>query len=160
MTFALVNYPAIGLLRAQGRFNTERKISGICAGLFLILAFLGAWCGGALSMAIAVAIYNVLSGILFLRCTLGPDWRQIGSIFIPPLVLSTLAIGSSYLVGLHIAINNRMGCLERISVILVITAPLYAVLVRLLMPDLWKEMLTHLRPLWRRAMLILRLGKS
>ena len=67
MAMSLVNYPTIGFLRAQGRFHAERTLSGVCAGMFLLAALLGAILGGSLSMSIAVAIYNFVAGIMFLR---------------------------------------------------------------------------------------------
>jgi O-antigen/teichoic acid export membrane protein len=149
MAFALVNYPAVGLLRAQGRFDMERKISGICAGLFLIVAFFGAYCGGSLSMAIAVAIYNVVAGVLFLRCAMGPDWRAIAAIFVKPLVPSVLAIGLAYLLSWHMSAVDRVGCLKQVVVVTALGGVGYAIAARIMIPEAWKEGMVHLRPIWR-----------
>lgn len=150
MAFGLVNYPVVGMLRAQGRFDIERTLSAVCAGIFLVAAFLGAWLGGSLSMAIAVAIYNLIAGLIFVRIGIGRNWWKIISIFLLPTVCSAYAIGLGYVLSLRINGTTRVGWMEQVAVIMLVGGIIYTISARLLMHDTWNEAMPHLRGLARR----------
>ncbi|HWB54753.1 MAG TPA: oligosaccharide flippase family protein [Tepidisphaeraceae bacterium] len=152
MAMALLNYPALGLLRAQGRFRTERRLSAACAVMFLIAALIGAASGGALSMAIAVSIYNAIAGtVYFLTATKG-TLRQFIVFYAPQLALSAVCIGGAYIVTqMMVPTPNSSGLLWlQIGLTVSISAVSYAIAMRLLMRQVWDELMSHMVPIWRR----------
>ncbi|HEY1683533.1 MAG TPA: oligosaccharide flippase family protein [Tepidisphaeraceae bacterium] len=153
MAMSLINIPAISLIRAQGRFATERTMAGICAGIFLIAAFCGASLRSSLTMAIAVAIYNVIAGTLYVSVALEGEWQITASIFAWPLILASLAIACGYVVARQIPLTSRLQCIEQMLVLAAVATPLYMLGAWKLMPDVWAEAKHHLRPILRRLRL-------
>lgn len=151
MGMSLMSYPSVGFLRAQGRFATERTLSGICAAMFLVAATLGAMLGGSLSMGIAVAIYNVIAGFIYLRIALGPVWGEIFSVYLPAWLLSMPTIGLGYLLSRVIAPGTGMHeWLIQIGLVIGVGVPTYTLAARWALPEVWAEMIGHLLPMMRK----------
>ncbi len=133
------------LLKAQGRFQTLTIISVAHAIFFAIAGVLGAYYGGALGMAWAVAVgiacfgpLRIFLGVRALRGNAGQIWKPFALFFslfgvsqVVPLVLS------------HVVFHDSPAWTVLLS--LGIGTPLYVLLLRTFAPDVWNDLSSRLK---------------
>ena len=102
MALQLANAAAINFLQAQGRFTTVLRLSIVCGTLFIAMVTAGALLGGATSVSVAVAVYNVVIGLTCLYLALRPfggRWGEVLPIYLTPLALGAVAVGAGWATG-------------------------------------------------------------
>jgi O-antigen/teichoic acid export membrane protein len=141
MAIKIIGAPANSLLYAQGRFKTEAIFAVISAAAFIGMVTIGAWRGGAAGVAIAAMAHMIITEPLHLHVALGSTgrgWAAVLSTFVPPAIMSCIAIGSGWLLSRLIpAVPARDWWV--IGVVGVTSAAIYLPLLRFTLPAVWEE---------------------
>jgi hypothetical protein len=86
--------PALNFILAQGRFRFQLAWASGSALVYLPLAFLGAWAGGAVILAVAVSVFWAVAAPLLVRQAIGPgggSWGDVAALFLRPAAMATIA---------------------------------------------------------------------
>lgn len=153
MALQLSNSTVISLLQAQGRFRSWLWVSAWCAIIFVVLVLSAAQVGGAVSVAIAVAVYNGIAGLLHLYVALqagGSVGKDILAISITPFAVGCLVIGCAVVLSRSLPQLAAEPFLQALA-IPVISFGSYIPLVRRVAPNEW-DALSKKFPMWRRRM--------
>ena len=140
------------LLTANGKFNAQWKWSIASIPVFFLLIALGCKLGGAIGVALGVAVFFIVTAPSFSYFALRPagcSLRDIAGIYLPPTVCSTGAVAFGLLVARLPQLQGRD--LSMIAVICALTAVTYALSVRWLSPTATREAMQKLSLLWGRA---------
>lgn len=92
--FMLLVEPALNFILAQGRFRFQLAWASGSALVYLPLAFLGAWAGGAVILAVAVSVFWAVAAPLLVRQAIGPgggSWGDVAALFLRPAAMATIA---------------------------------------------------------------------
>ncbi|MCS7033893.1 MAG: oligosaccharide flippase family protein [Phycisphaerae bacterium] len=153
MALAFIGAPATSLIRAQGRFGTFFFWSAGISLAYLLMIGVGAWLAEASGVALAVAIYYGIFGPAGLRVAVGrlPGfWRNVLVTFYVPLLLGILAClgaySSRFLFGAVEASH-----LASLLWIVVTALLLYCLMIRIVLPSRWQELIVRLRSLRRQT---------
>jgi len=155
MAFRTSGWAIHSLLPAQGRYGLYAVIHAIGAAVFLALVFTGAMIGrrsgeGAVAVAVAVSIYFALEAPIAMLLAIKPlklGFRDIVTIFVPPLILSICAIAAAVLLAQLIP-AVRFRDWMRIAVITIAGSGLFLLAAKKLMPETWNS-------IWDRAIRLL-----
>ncbi len=143
MAFRVVGSTSGSLNLAQRRMWFRVVVSVAYAALFLVAVVIGARAGGALGTALAVAAANLVIYPSHMYLSIRPGggrWRDIGGMYLVPLVASGAALGAG--AGLAALVPAMPGAdWVRIAVVLAVAAPLYTALFRWLAPADWKDLM-------------------
>ena len=158
MALHTISWPAASLMQAQGRFRMRMVLSFLSAVAFIGMATLGTWLASALGLAIAVSIFYSIVALVDVALATAPG-RQPGrcllSIYAVPVLASIVAvlpaIGLSYAVLPRWELGRIWLWLLQITLIFLITFGSYAILVRRISPELWREC-------WQRSTALLPTG--
>ena len=126
-------------LKSRGRF---RLLFAFYVGytlVYILAVGVGAKLGGAIGAAIAVSICLITSAPLQVWLSLGPDRGGIGDVFAlyrAPALAAALAILPPYL------LLDRQGIPDIAALVgtVLVSAPLYAIILRYLSPSTWADM--------------------
>ncbi|TVS09246.1 MAG: hypothetical protein EA423_00325, partial [Phycisphaerales bacterium] len=152
MAFKLLNFAAVPMIKAQGRFKTYLFWQTVSAVQLLLLAGAGAWLAGAWGCALGVGLGSAFMGIaLLLSAMRGGSSIVSGAIgiFATPVLCSILAGAAAYLPGLFLP-ETRLGALAHILVGGAAGTIVYAALVRVFLMDQAEDFLRRTEHLWRR----------
>lgn len=144
MTFMMIGAPANTLLQAQGRFATMFVVAFCCTGGFLALVTFAGLTGGALAMGVAIALFNAAFGAISLYASVRPSggtWRDLLGIYAPSLVAGTLSIGGAFAVSRLVPSGATAGWIIKAVLIFSAGSASYLLLVRLLAPQDWRELI-------------------
>ena len=180
MAVRIVASPGGSLIQAQGRFGVYTLTNAINAAFFIGLVALGAWAGdrlppervsqfppilryflgtelaAAVLVALAVMIYFIVIGPIFLYVAIRPGggrWRDVWSVYAPPAAASVIAIGIAAVLGRLIPRFSTAGGMEtgyqavRVIVITAWSLVLYVPLIRYLAPDTFNDLLQRIATL-------------
>lgn len=137
------------LLTANGKFRAQWKWSVACTPFFFVLIGVGCKMGGALGVALGVAVFFMLSAPAFSYFALrisGCSLRDVAGIYLPPTVCSAGAVAFGLLMARLPQVQGRD--LAMIAVICAFTAVTYTVSVRLLSPNATREAMQKLSLMW------------
>jgi PST family polysaccharide transporter len=166
MAFRVVASPGGSLIQAQGRFRVILITNIINAVVFLSLVTLGAlvgrsdatslWLRPATTVGIAVAVYFILIGPIFLYVAIHPSggtWGDIARVYFAPMLTSVIAVAAAMGVGALVPVEqlrgHRWGQAVRGAVILAWFVAMYVPLVRWVAPDAWRALLARLAGLYK-----------
>jgi PST family polysaccharide transporter len=147
ITLMLVGAPAISLLQARGQFRTLLKVASGFALIFVAMVTTGAYLGGALSVAIFVAIFYAFYGPVTLYAAIrgiGGTWRDIWSVYTAGLAPAVLSVGIAALIARKVPVIAAHQWAQ-LAVTSVLSFGLYLLLLRLLSPKTWGELMTRLK---------------
>ncbi len=144
MTLQCVVPLTTSLLQAQRRLRECLLWWACLAPLFVGLVFVGAKLAAAVGCAVAVIIFSAVSGpggILYAIRGQVNALPGVGGVFVRPLLLSLVAAGVpaclAYVSG--VAAND----LAYLAVVVIPGASAYVLMVRRLMPEQWKEVVSR-----------------
>jgi len=149
MMFRLVGTTAGSLLSAQGRFGLRFLLSCLYAVLFVVLVSAASLVGGLVQVALAVAVYYALVGIIHPRIVIahaGLGWTPIFRLFVPGIIAGGAAVLVALIAGSGLPVT-RIGDVGRAAVRLFTFCGLYFVLIRMLAPAAVTEFQTRIRSL-------------
>lgn len=138
MTLFLISMPTGALLSAQGRFRTTMHFSLVIAVEFLLVVGAGAYLGGVLGVAIAVALHHWISGTIGIWLGLRPGGlglREIPGLYLPPGICCAVAILAAFGAKLALA-SAGAKLLVILPVGTIVLFGVYAIALRLAFPDL------------------------
>lgn len=102
MAFRVISSSSASLIQAQGRFTTK-LVTNIAYGcVFMLIVTVAAQVGEQVSVAIGVASYNIVVGLVHMYVairTTGGRWRDIWGVFAAPLSVGVVAVGSAVVVA-------------------------------------------------------------
>jgi PST family polysaccharide transporter len=152
MAARAIDWTSEALLLSQGRFQAYLRVVSAHAAIFGVLVGFGAWHGEAVGAAIGVACCLWIIGPIKTWMAIGPlggKWVDSLRIFGMPLLASAIAVGPVVLATYMIpAIAGQDAA--RFVIIVVVSASLYSLAARRLMPDRWAEAMQALRQLVNR----------
>jgi PST family polysaccharide transporter len=169
MAVRLVASAGGSLMQAQGRFGAYLLTNAVNAVVFLSMVAGGSWLGqvvrargseawgevpAAVTVAGAVMVYFMLIGPIFLYVAIRPGggrWRDVGRVYIAPLLAGVLAIGAAAVVGRQVPMMDSAAWRQGIRVILitVCSVGLYVPLMWWMAPESWEELRVRLGGLYR-----------
>ncbi len=143
------------LINAQGRFRLKLLTNIFYSVLFVVMVLAAAAFGGALSVAVAVAVVHVVTGLLHPYLAIRHwklGWRSVLNAYAMPVVFAAVAYGVP--VGVMDFLGRRSGDsimpLLRFLVIAGTGTITYLLLIRFLLRDQWRELFERLGSLVRR----------
>jgi O-antigen/teichoic acid export membrane protein len=152
MALQLSNSSVISLLQAQGRFRTWLSISASCAIIFAALVLGAALTGGAVSVAIAVALYSGIAGLIHLYAALqtwSKSWKEISLIYFIPFAVASIVVGGA-VVSSRLMLYWAAEPVLQAFAILMISFFVYLPIIRRIAPNEWADLSKKL-PKWRKA---------
>ncbi len=121
MAFDLASWPAVSLMQSRGQFRLIFFYASICAPIFILAVFIGAWYGEATGVAMALCGYYTLLAPLFaiwVFRTSNVEWRVAIDMLLRPLCVGLLAAGASFgavhlatMANLHPAVQFGAGAI-------------------------------------------------
>lgn len=139
----------LNLLQAQGRNKVVLYVQAFAALQFALFIGLGAWFGGAVGVAMASSWSISLSSLVGIYVAIRPaggGWGDLLKIYALPTLLSAIAIGlPGMLLGMMPWPDSLPSWLQHVvhmAAVVLISIPVYAVGVRVLLPEKWTELLT------------------
>ena len=139
------------MMQAQGRFRLLFFVSFAFAALFIAAVWIAASVGQARAVAVAVAIYTMVTGplnIYFAIRPVGGGWKQVCEVYVMPFLAAALATAVPYLLIRHVVMAHYTGVVRNWTEMLLIgllTLAIYLPLVRYFMPADWNELLGRAR---------------
>jgi PST family polysaccharide transporter len=146
--------PTLSLMQAQGRFRFLFYYQILTATLFLGAVMIGALVGQATGVAVSLIVLNLVSTPVTTYVATRPGGGRAHTVFwlvVTPLALGTIAILPVFLFATWWRSWGIYSNALRILMVLGVSGPLYAVLVRHTMPDVWLEVSSRIRLLRGRA---------
>ena len=92
--FMLLVEPSLNFILAQGRFRFQLTWASGSALVYLPLALLAAWAGGAAILAVAVSVFWAFAAPLLVRQAIGPGggtWGDVAALFLRPAAMAAAA---------------------------------------------------------------------
>jgi len=156
MSFRTAGWVAHSLFPAQGRYRMFALVHVWGAIVFMILVFVAAkvgkhYGGGAVAVAIAVSIYFALEGpakVLLAMRPMNGTWRDAVRIFVPPMILSGIAISLAYFLGRALPELPFKDWMQ-LGLVTVFGGGIFLLAAKQLMPKMWSS-------IWDRAVALLR----
>ena len=146
-----VSWVAGALLSARGEFVAGLRYVLMQAPAFFVLVVAGALLGEAQGVAWGVCLYYATTQPLFVWGVfrrLGITARQVASIYLQPSLYAVAAVGTGMAISMSPPFAGHP--LVRVAAIGVVAPALYAVLVRWLAADVWRELTGRLAGAVRR----------
>jgi O-antigen/teichoic acid export membrane protein len=145
----VVGIPAIGAIKAQGRFRSYLGVSVVAAAAFVTLVYAGARQYGIHGAAISVAAYSWTIAPFCVYVAIRPSGGRLTDvlrIFALPLCASLGCFGVALLAG---ALIRRVVDSDILQLIVVTISALclYAAVVRILDPTSWSQLTMRIRSL-------------
>lgn len=145
----LMYAPAGSLLQAQGRFKTTMWLTFINAAVLIVSVALGASLGEGMGAAAGFTVYWAVTAVVMVKAGLGRAIRWAGrdsllSLFGVPLAVGLPAGCVAYLATWAIP-DTRLGHFVACLVVVVLTPPLYLLLLRLGFRAWYDELMTVLQ---------------
>ena len=141
MAVQVATITAGSMMQAQGRFKTLFYVSLLSAVLFLVMVVGGAISGGAISVALVVSAYLVLTGPVHMYAALRPGagtWHDVSSVFFAPVTASAVAIVPAWLVIENVAsLQDRH--MVNAALVVASAATIYPVAIARLAPETWRD---------------------
>jgi O-antigen/teichoic acid export membrane protein len=145
--FAGAAWGNTALLFAQRRYWTFLVVGLVSVGVFYPLAVVGAYYGGAMGIAIGVAVYNVIAVAVGIYATIRPFGGRLADVvrvYRLPLLLSLVAIGPVWLATLGLG-GTRMTDILRLGIVGGVSVVAYWFLLGIADPGSRSELLLPLR---------------
>jgi O-antigen/teichoic acid export membrane protein len=145
--------PAVNMLKAQGRFSALMRYLGFCAGLFLVVVYIGARRGAGLGAATGVAVYSAVAGPLGVYLAirpLGGKLRDMGGVFLSPVLVGAGAFGIAGLLA-WVMPHGPLQHVLRMLVICGVGAVIYIPIIRRVARPAVEEIMTHAQGMLRRV---------
>lgn len=142
MMFRLVGTTAGSLLSAQGRFGMRFRLSVYYAVLFVVLVGAASLLGGMMHIALAVALYYTIIGVLHPRIVIsyaGMGWQPVVRLFVPGLAAGGVAAGAALLASAGLPVT-RVGEVLRALIRCGVFGVVYFILIRRLAPTAVAEL--------------------
>jgi PST family polysaccharide transporter len=172
MAIRIVSSPGGSLIQAQGRFKTYLLVNIVNATVFLALVWAGARLGertpswlmwiakdlhAAALVAAAVALYFALIGPIFMYIAVRPGGgtaRDVWHVYAGPCAAAFLAVGAAVVAGRMVPAmpdyDDRLRQAVRFLAIGVWSVVLYILLIRLLAPAAFSQLVSRMASLYRR----------
>ena len=149
-----VSWVAGALLNSRGEFKSGLKYTLMQAPIFFALVIGGALLDKLYGVAFGVFLYYAITQPLFVLGVyrrVGMTARQVAPLYLKPIFLAGLAVGLA--LGVSLLVPLTTSPLTRVVVISTTSAFFYAVLVRVLAPDVWIELTSRLGNALRRRVI-------
>ncbi|MDB5683899.1 MAG: polysaccharide biosynthesis protein [Sphingomonas bacterium] len=151
LAFDAVSWVAGALLSARGEFSRALRYSIGFMPIFFIAITVGAVASSAIGVAVGVSVFYVLLGPVFTYLvfrTYGITPRQVSAIYVVPAVVS--GIGMSVALLAEYSLGVEVHLLLRILIIGVVGPCAYALLLKLVAPSLFGQVLGQILSISRR----------
>jgi O-antigen/teichoic acid export membrane protein len=143
MAMQVVNGVAVSLVQAQGRFGTFLKITTGLAVQASILVTIGAVINGPIGVAVAACINAAVGGMMLPYLALKPlgaSLNDVLSIYLGPVLASSLAVAITAMLTRHIAgVEGRY--VPQLICIFIAFPLIYSLCARLFMPSIWEQLM-------------------
>jgi O-antigen/teichoic acid export membrane protein len=152
LAFDAIPCVAGALLTANGKFKAQWYWSIASLPFFFLLIATGCVVGGALGVAMGVAIFFIVCAPAYSYCalrSLGCSLRDVAGIYLPPTVCSVAAVGFGLIMSRLPQVQGRD--LAMIAVICAFSMVTYALSVRWLSPAATRDAMQKLSLMWGRA---------
>ena len=152
LAFDAIPCVASSLLTANGKFSAQWRWSAASLPAFFLLIGTGCKMGGALGVALAVALFFMLSAPVFSYYALrlsGCTWRAVAGIYLPPTICSTGAVCLGLFFARLPQVYGRD--LAMIAVVCAISLLTYTLSVRWLSPVATRDAMQKLSLMWGRT---------
>src|SRR5262245_49072177 len=156
VSFRAAGWVAHSLFPAQGRYRIFALLHICGAVVFMTLVLVAAkvgkhYAGGAVAVAITVSMYFAIEGpakVLLAMRPMNGTWRDAVLIFVPPMILSGLAISLAYFLG-RVLPELPFKDWMQLGLVTVLGGGIFLLAAKQLMPKLWGS-------IWDRVVALLR----
>jgi PST family polysaccharide transporter len=153
MAFRLPAMLAGEPLSARGHFRSVAGMNGVEAAGYVLTVLVAAYAGGALSVAVAAAVFFGVGGPLKLRFVTRADggrWSDVGRIYYAPMGVGAAAGAAAMGAGALVPAGVPGRQWVRLAVTCLVMAGVYLPGIRFFAPTLWDGLAARVRDAVRR----------
>lgn len=154
MAMRMIDGASFAMLKGTGQFRTFMNLSIASSVLFIVPVLVASAWFDSLAVAWMVTLWSSAMGPITAYCairSLAGGWRDVLSIYAPPLLVSASAVGFAYLTMLWFVRSTTGGHLVQIAYILIIGGGSYIILLRISSAHTWRSLSQIFERLRRRG---------